>query len=135
MTKRTNTYNNRWDDDSGVERGGRQSLGGKNQDQWEESGEQNLLREGRDDGFKPAHDLSVKFGGEFERSMAPWEAEKTWRPGPVSSGGEPRHSPKGDSGTHQRGPDDMTTESGSAVTPSDSKFYAKKGGPGQRSGA
>jgi hypothetical protein len=105
-------------------------------DRWAESSdEKSVLTPKRDYGFKDDHDISTKFGGEFLRATNPWD-ESSWKPGPVSRGGEPRHSPKGYHTTHQRGPQNMTNSAGSAVKPGDSKFYKKMPGRAgnQRSG-
>ncbi len=83
---------------------------------------EDFLTKGKDDGNKPAHDLSLKYGTEFTRATTPWD-EPTWKPGKVSSGGSPRYAPKGDSGT----------KSPEAASPTGK--YAKKGGSGQRSGS
>ena len=113
------TKNNTWD----------QHRGSRTGDRWLEKGEQNLLRQGSDDGFKSLKHDVVDVG--TRDSMF---TNSNWKVGALPRGGEPRYAPKGDSGTHQRGPNDMTYKSGNAITPSDSKFYKKIGGKGQRSG-
>ncbi len=86
---------------------------------------EDFLTKGKDDGNKPQHDLSLKYGGEFLHACDPWD-EPTWKPGKVSSGGK-FHStngpPKGD----------FTTRDVAAASPTGK--YAKKGGSGQRSGS
>ncbi len=80
---------------------------------------EDFLNRGREDGQKPVHDLSLKFGDEFKRACDPWE-EKTWKPGPVSSAVDQRHE---------------TFDTHPATPYSPSGKYAKKGGSGQRSGS
>ncbi len=74
-----------------------------------------------DDGNKAQHDQSVKYGNEFKQACAQWE-EKSWKPGPVGTGG----------GNHPKG-DGFNTKPVEAASPTGK--YAKKGGSGQRSGA
>jgi hypothetical protein len=103
---------------------------GKNTgDKWTERSEQNLLNSKRSFGWDEPHDISSK---EYKQACDAWE-EPTWRPGKVSEAHN-RRNYHGDFGTHQRGPDDMTNEAGTAVKPGDSKFFKKPGGSGQRSG-
>ncbi len=100
-------------DADGWKRGARGIDGNKGSD---------FLNRGKDDGNKPAHDLSLKYGSEFKGACTPWD-EPTWKPGKVSSGGPPKYAPKGDAGTRD------------VAAASPSGKYAKKGGSGQRSGA
>ncbi len=83
---------------------------------------EDFLNKGKDDGNKPAHDLSRKFGDEFTSACTPWD-EPTWKPGKVSSGGPPKYAPKGDSGTRD------------VAAASPSGKYAKKGGTGKGFGS
>ena len=81
---------------------------------------EDFLNRGKDDGNKPARDISTR---EFKQACNPWD-EPTWKPGPVKQGNSPpRYAPKGDAGT----------KSPEAYEPTGK--YAKKGGRGQRSGA
>ena len=81
-----------------------------------------------DDGFKaPKHDV-VDLG--TRENMF---TNSNWKVGALPKGGEPRFAPKGDSGTHQRGPNDMTCSAGDALKPSGK--YAKKGGRGKGFGS
>jgi hypothetical protein len=99
-------------------------------DRWAEGlDETNILHTVEDDGYKAVRHDVVDIG--TRENMF---TNSNWKVGALPRGGKPRYAPKGDAGTHQRGPNDMTYKSGNAVTPSDSKFYRKKGGPGQRSG-
>lgn len=94
------------------DKGGRQKLGNKSADQWEEGGDQNLLRDGGvDNGLEAPRDISTK---EFKQVCDPWD-EQTWKPGGLPRGGAPKFKPKGDAGTHQRGPVDMTFGPGKVV--------------------
>ncbi len=70
-----------------------------------------------EDGAKAPRDIST---AEFKGPCAPWDHD-TWMPGPVGKGGgAPKH-------------DSYDMEPVSAASPTGK--YAKKGGPGQRSGA
>ncbi len=86
---------------------------------------EDFLTKGKDDGNKPARDISSKYGSEFLRATEAWN-EPTWKPGKVSSGGK-FHStngpPKGDFGTKD------------VAAASPSGWFQKKGGSGQRSGS
>ncbi len=85
-----------------------------------------FLTRAKDDGNKPAHDLSKKYGNEFTQACEPW-TEPTWKSGKVSSGGKwhkwNNGPPRGDFGTKD------------VAAASPSGKYAKQGGSGQRSGS
>jgi hypothetical protein len=83
---------------------------------------EDFLNRGKDDGNKPARDISTR---EFKQACNPWD-EPTWKPGPVKQGNSPpRYAPKGDAGT----------KSPEAYEPS-GKYAKKPGRAGnQRSGA
>jgi hypothetical protein len=105
---------------SNDDKGGRNSFGKRSADQWEEKGEQNLLRHGKDDGDKAARDISCS---DLRRTMDDPGDSPYWKTGALPRGGKPRYAPTGDSGTKQV----------SAYSPSGK--YGKVGGKGQRSGA
>lgn len=88
-----------------------------------------------DDGYKTAKSIAEKVGIDFKTdwSLNEPQLDGNWKPGPLPRGGEPKYSPKGDSGTHQRGPSDMTNSAGSDIKPSGK--YAKKGGTGKGFGS
>lgn len=103
---------------SNNDKGGRQSFGKKNADFFEEKGEQNLLRPGRDDGFSaPRHDV-VDIG-----TADNMYSNSDWKVGPMPRGGAPRYAPTGDGGTHQV----------KAASPTGK--YAKRGGTGRGFGS
>jgi hypothetical protein len=122
------SYNDKFKDATGYERGGRQSLGRKSSDQWEECGEQNLLHTKQDDGWSPQHDIFDRVenqsGSALDYQRGPLGMDNgNWSPRGLPRGGEPRYAPKGDA----------TTRSPKAATPTGK--YRKIGGPGQRSGS
>ncbi len=83
---------------------------------------EDFLTRGTDDGNKPAHDISGKYGDELKRACEPWN-EATWKPGVVSS------SPK----KGGRGSPEATDKPVKAYSPTGK--YGKPGGSGQRSGS
>ncbi len=83
---------------------------------------EDFLTKGKDDGDKPARDISGKYGSELKQACDPWD-EPTWKPGKVSS------SPK----KGGRGASDGTDEPVKAYSPSGK--YAKTGGRGKGFGS
>mgnify|MGYP001574111709 CR=1 FL=1 len=75
-----------------------------------------VLHKAKDDGLKPQHDQSVKYGNEFKQACAPWD-EASWKPGPVGQGG----------GNHPKG-DGYNTKPVEAASPTGK--YGKPGGSG-----
>jgi hypothetical protein len=104
-----------------------QNTGPKSGDKWAEKGDQNLLREGKDDYqySSAVHHLDADEAGITDWGDVNPSVGKNWKPGPLPHTGDssPRHAPKGDFGT----------KSPEAATPTGR--YAKPGGKGQRSGA
>jgi hypothetical protein len=98
------------------------NAGSKVGDKWTEDGPQDLLRSKAEYDKTSVRDISTN---EFRHACDPWD-EPTWKPGKVSSGGAPRYSPKA--------PGPFKNSDVGGVPSPTGKYYAKKGGSGQRSG-